>query len=177
MKIASTPTEIKRFTTPQQADSIFMLGGAPAAHDVLSEYVICAGSICVLLNHQVACRLYANHLHRFGLFHREGTNLEIPIHFWILTRSFECLAKVFYRYNFIFGREHSENAIRSNVPDAHLRPSIHDTNPSTYFETRGDNVGITFALSTLLSVRGSTYKRKHGYDGQDNDSYKPAEDH
>jgi hypothetical protein len=38
MKIASTPTEINRFATPYQADSIFILGGVPTAHDVLSEY-------------------------------------------------------------------------------------------------------------------------------------------
>ena len=37
MKMASTPTENKRFTAQWQADSIFMLGGAPTAHEVLSE--------------------------------------------------------------------------------------------------------------------------------------------
>jgi hypothetical protein len=37
MKIATTPNEIKRFTTQQQADSIFMVGGAPTPHEVLWE--------------------------------------------------------------------------------------------------------------------------------------------
>src|SRR6266404_1546658 len=37
MKITSTPTENKRFTARYGAAPIFMLGGAPRAHEVLSE--------------------------------------------------------------------------------------------------------------------------------------------
>ncbi len=37
MKMASTPTENKRFTMRYDADPIFMPGGAPTAHEVLTE--------------------------------------------------------------------------------------------------------------------------------------------
>src|SRR6267378_8650407 len=37
MKMASIPTENKRFTARYDADPIFMRGGAPTAHEVLSE--------------------------------------------------------------------------------------------------------------------------------------------
>jgi len=37
MKMASTPTENKRFTTRYDTDPIFMPGGAPTAHKVLTE--------------------------------------------------------------------------------------------------------------------------------------------
>jgi hypothetical protein len=37
MKMTLTSTENKRFTARHEADPIFMLGGAPTAHEVLSE--------------------------------------------------------------------------------------------------------------------------------------------
>jgi hypothetical protein len=37
MKMTTTPTENKGFTAQHDADPIFMLGGAPTAHEVLSE--------------------------------------------------------------------------------------------------------------------------------------------
>src|SRR6266478_4350911 len=46
MKMASTPTENKPFTARHGAAPIFMLGGAPRAHEVLSE--------CGLLPHDSA---------------------------------------------------------------------------------------------------------------------------
>ena len=43
MKMASTPTENKPFTARYGAAPIFMVGGAPRAHEVLSECGIFAG--------------------------------------------------------------------------------------------------------------------------------------
>src|SRR6266403_2906132 len=37
LKMASTPTKNKRFTTRFDADPLFVPGGAPTAHEVLSE--------------------------------------------------------------------------------------------------------------------------------------------
>src|SRR6266576_3613724 len=45
MKMASTPTENKPFTARYGAAPIFMLGGAPRAHEVLSVTGFLAGAV------------------------------------------------------------------------------------------------------------------------------------